>query len=122
MTRSWFSKMIVVAAVACALGVQSSRAHAECGDVSGDGLVESNDALLVLHKAVGLPAALICSVGQTTTSTTVPAEGDCFSDADCSGPGTEHCCGYVCAECAEDNDCPEVFVCDGTCSCVQSAP
>lgn len=49
-------------------GISSAR----CGDVNSDGAITSNDALLVLKAAVGLPAPLNCSgvPSQTTTTTT----------------------------------------------------
>lgn len=53
---------IGIAAALFALALLPRAGWAECGDVSGDGVVTSVDALRTLKKAVGQPVNLTCAV------------------------------------------------------------
>jgi len=95
------------------VGTSVSGVPAECGDIDANGTVTATDALLVLHKAVGLPIEYNCDSGITTTTTTSTTTntGDlCFTDEDCEayvGPGY-HCggpTGYDCVECEFNYHC-----------------
>jgi hypothetical protein len=103
------------------VGTSVPGVSSDCGDVDTSGTVTASDALMVLHRAVGLPVENYCEmVITTTTSTTNSTSGDlCFADDDCEvnyGPGYR--CGgpngYTCVEC-ENNDahCQPGYVCDG---------
>ena len=54
--------------------IGAQRPALVCGDLDANGTVAATDALLLLRRAVDLPATLHCPCPDATTTTTFPTE------------------------------------------------
>jgi len=79
---------LVLSAILISLGAQ--QALAMCGDVTGDGMVTSSDALSVLREAVGEHHTMMCDMCPGGTTTTTLGNGATTTTLPGSGTFTLH--------------------------------